>query len=318
MPRLDRRSFLANALALGIVGRASSTTGDEQRAAPPRIGLGFSLYGMKSMTPVAGLGVVREIGYDSVELPVMADWPADAKRWPAKDRREFRDALADRRLRLSGLMENLPLVGPAVRLDDHAERLKHAFELSRELSPASPAPVETILGGNPARWDADKQELVDRLGDWANVAAAQEVTIAIKPHVSGAMHRPEQAVWLLDQVASPWIRAAFDYSHYQLREIPLAEAICTLARSSVFVHVKDARGTPDKFQFLLPGEGTTDYVALLAGLAKAKYRGDIVVEVSGQIHTKADYDPIAAARKSYLALAPAFERAGVARRPDRS
>jgi len=314
MTTFDRRSFVAAGIlgAIGLQTRAGFA--DERDATPPSLGLGFSLYGMKSLEPVEALRSIRETGYDCVELPVMADWPADAARWPGPPRRAFRDALAERRLRLSALMENLPLVGPAVNLAKHAERLKFAFDLSRELVPDSPPPVETILGGNPSRWDMDKLELAERLGEWAKIAAAHQVTIAIKPHVSGAMHRPEHAVWLLEQVASPWIRAAFDYSHYQLQEIPLHDAVRQLARHSVFAHVKEGRGMPGKFQFLLPGEGTIDYVALLKGLMKNGYRGDVVVEVSGQIHAKPDYDPIAAARQSYQALAPAFERAGVKRR----
>lgn len=283
-------------------------------AAAPALGLGFSLYGMKSLAPRDALRTLAEIGYDCVELPVMADWPADSRSWGAADRVLFRRELAERKLRLGGIMENLPLIGPDVKLDAHADRLRRALALARELAPKAPPPVETILGGAPARWDATRQELVERLGAWAKIAAEHEVVVAIKPHVAGAMHRPEHAAWVLEQVASPWIRAAFDYSHYELRGIPLAESVKTLAKSSVFVHVKDARGTADKFQFLLPGEGATDYAQLLAALAEAGYRGDVVVEVSGQIHSRPDYDPVAAARKSFSPLAAAFTKANLSRR----
>ncbi len=54
---------------------------------------------------------------------------------------------------------------------------------------------------------------------------------------------------------SPWLRAAFDYSHFQLRGIALRDAWNELARDTVFIHVKDSTGDLAKFQFVLPATG---------------------------------------------------------------
>jgi inosose dehydratase len=174
--------------------------------------------------------------------------------------------------------------------------------------------IETILGGKPSEWDQIKDRLATRLRAWAETAAAERILIAIKPHVANALHTPEAALWLQKQVNSPAIRLAYDYSHFALRKLSLPETVRLLVPQSVFIHVKDARGTPEKFEFLLPGEGDTDYVQYLKLVKAAGYRGAVVVEVSGQISNRAGYDPIAAAKESYAHLAQAFAKAEVRRK----
>ncbi len=148
------------------------------------------------------------------------------------------------------------------------------------------------------------------LGDGA-AAAASRTIIAVKPHVGNALHTPEGATWLLRQVDSPWLKLAFDYSHFVLRGLPLEKTITTLLPDSVFIHVKDARGNADKFEFLLPGVEGIDYPDYFRCVRAAGYRGPVVVEVSGQISGRPGYDPIAAAKRSYANLAPAMKKAGL-------
>ena len=93
----------------------------------------------------------------------------------------------------------------------------------------------------------------------------------------------------------------------------MAESIRVLVPHSVFIHVKDAAGDASHVKFLLPGEGTIDYAKYLKQVWAAGYRRDVVVEVSGQIHGRAGYDPIDAARRSYKPLAAAFQAAGIRR-----
>ena len=86
-----------------------------------------------------------------------------------------------------------------------------------------------------------------------------------------------------------------------------------LLPKAAFIHVKDTEHAQGKRGFLLPGEGSIDYVAMCKQLATSTYRGDVVVEVSSQVSNKPGYDPLAAARKCYNHLADAFSKAGVRR-----
>jgi inosose dehydratase len=306
MQPLSRREWLATTAALAAAQLCRRTLAEEVKSRHPL--LGFSLYGMKSLPLIDALQHCAAIGYRAVELPVLADWPADSAKFSATAQREFRDALAKHALRLASLMDNLPLLGDEAKHRSNLQRLQAAAEISRTFDSTDPPLVETVLGGKPAEWDQVKQQFVDRLGEWAQVMADAKVKLAIKAHIANAMQRPEQLRWVLEQVNSPWLTAAYDFSHFELQRLDVRDTIKLLAERTTFVHVKDAQGEPGKFQFLLPGEGKTDYDQLFRLLAEEGYAGDIIVEVSGQIHSKPGYDGVAAAKKCYAALAPAMKR----------
>jgi sugar phosphate isomerase/epimerase len=311
--RIARRNFFSRAAIMTCATLASRaiTRADD---APRTIGLGFSLYGMKSLPIDRALNALAEIGYDCTELPVMPDWPADSTRLGADARRAIRSQLTARGLRLTALMENLPALGDDAQHRANLDRLKRAAKLARDLAGDKQTPlIETILGGRPGEFDMVKVRLVERLRDWAKVMDDAQVLLAIKAHVSNATQRPEQLLWLLDGVASPWLKAAYDYSHFQLQDLTMKATTDVLLPQTVFIHVKDTEHALGKRGFLLPGEGTIDYASLFKLLGQSTYRGDVVVEVSSQVSNRTGYDSLAAASKCYNHLADAFSKAGLKR-----
>jgi inosose dehydratase len=309
---VSRRTFFA--LAASAAALALARCAHSEAAAKRTIGLGFSLYGMKSLPIADALKSCAEIGYDCVELPVMADWPADSARLSADARREIAARLDDLGLRLSALMENLPAIGDEREHAPRLARLKRACQLAQDLGQDGSQPiVETILGGKAGEFESVKEQLVTRLGAWAQVAETARITIAIKAHVSNATQQPGQLSWLLEQAASPWLKAVYDYSHFQLQGLELGKTLADLLPTTAFIHVKDTEHALGKRGFLLPGDGSIDHAAYFKLLAESSYGGDVVVEVSGQISSQPGYDPIAAARKCYNHLAPVMERAGIPR-----
>jgi sugar phosphate isomerase/epimerase len=302
-----RRAVLQAACAWWAAAVACSDSQDEG------LSLGFSLYGMPGIGIEEALGACAGIGYDSVELCLNPGYPTEPGRLTDADRRSLRRLLAQTGLEAPALMVNFRLLGDQQHRSRNLEGLREAAELGLDLAPEAPPLIETVLGGRPAEWEQVRDDMARELERWARAGEEARTTIAIKPHVSGALHTPEGALWLCRRVGSPWLRLVYDYSHYALRGLPMAETVEALIPESVYVHVKDAAGDPTQPRFLLPGDGDTDYRALLGLLWRRGYRGAVHVEASAQLHRQPGYDGIAAARRGYAVLTKAAAGAGVPR-----
>ena len=316
--RLDRRRFLrAGAAACGAATLSSpwspTVRASQAQEQAGHITLGFSLYGMKSLALDDALAACSKIGYDAVELAVMPDWPAAPAKLSADDRRRMRERLAELGLALPALMENLNLAADDAADRQQRERLKAAAELAHDLAPDAPPLVETVVGGKAGEWPQVKNQFADRLAGWVRVAEQTETVLAIKPHRYGALNVPADAAALVKQLASPWLKLAYDYSHFQYRELPLEETLKEMIPLTRFIHVKDTVLANGHARFVLPGDGGFDYVPLLRQAAALGFRGCVCVEVSSMVSSQPGYDPLAAARRSYDYLAAAFVKAGIKR-----
>jgi sugar phosphate isomerase/epimerase len=255
------------------------------------------------------------LGFDGLELTVIPGWTTDAAELDAGERRRIRALYDDHRLELCGLSGNTPLL--TSDMAEHAKnmaQLRGYLDLASELQrPGERLTVSTTSGGGPDDWDRVRAMLVDRFGELAQYARNAGVLIAMEPHVGAALHRPEQALWLLEEVDSPGLTIHFDISHFNVQGMAMEPVIAQLAPHSAHTHVKDERGLAPDHEFLIPGEGEMDYVRYLTAMRRAGYDGHIVVEISLMVQRRPGYDALAAASQSYLVLARAFEIAGITR-----
>lgn len=296
----NRRQFLQHAAAAAALAAFPLPL----RAAESSISLGFSLYGMKSLPIADALKICAEIGYSNVELTLTTGYPTEPSLLSALDRQALRESLAKNRLYVSGLMDNLSLVADDAAHAKNLDRIKAAAELAHSLAPDKPPILESVLGGKSADWDSLKVKMVDQAGDWAKIAAENGLTVCLKPHVYSAIDSPQRLLWLQQQVASPFVKLCYDFSHFEVQGMEMEATLKPLIAETRFIHVKDTAGDAKKVQFLLPGEGRTDYAHYSALLRKANWSGPVVVEVSAMVFNKPGYDPTAAAKKCFAALAP--------------
>lgn len=305
--RVPRRAFLTT--TAGTLAMTCLATGQTPRSEVPS--LGFSLYGMKSLPLEVALKTCAEIGYSHVEMALNVGYVTEPTTFTAQSRQTAAAMLTHLKLGLPCLMVMLSLTADDKAHASALELIATASELGRELVPERPPILETILAGSPAKWNEQKRGMADRLRDWAVAAEKAKTVIAIKAHVGSAVNSPERLLWLLDEVKSPAIEVAYDYSHFELQNIDMEESMKLLLPRTKFIHVKDSQGEAAKFQFVLPGQGRTDYVKYFSLLRQHAYAGPVCVEVSGQVFNKPGYDPVTAARQCYETLSVAMKKAHV-------
>jgi sugar phosphate isomerase/epimerase len=321
---------------LGLIGTTLAAAGALRLpaaraadAAPGGMTLGFSTYALRSFAPADAVRAVAGAGFDAIEIACLDGFPTDPATLAPAGRAELRRALADAGLRLSALMDNLPIHGDAKSHAANLVRLNRAAELARELNPDGPSVIESVLGGGPGKFADLRDSYIARLREWNEIGRKHGVTIAIKPHRMNAVDSVAKANELLMATlpagadGPPFaLRLAFDWSHYALRPdladdrgpMTVERAVAEARPHLAFVAAKDVELVDGKPTFRLPGEtGKTDHAAVIKALHASGYRGDVNCEVSSVIWKAAGYDAAAAMKQCYAKMSAAFDAARVKR-----
>ncbi len=277
--------------------------------------LAFSTWGMQKTPIDVAVKHCAALGFDGLELTVIPRWPTDAATMDAAERKRIRTLYDDNHIDLCGLSGNTPLLtGNAAERARNASTFKTYLDLAAELQkPGEHLSVSTTSAGEPGSWETVKDELVDLFGNAAMHAESVGVVVGAEPHVSNALHTPEQAIWLVEQVNAPALGVHFDISHFNVQGMDMEKAVAQLVPYTVHTHVKDERGIAPNHEFLIPGEGDMDYVAYLKAMDRAGWKDYITVEISLMVQARPDFDALAAATQSYRVLSRAFEDAGISR-----
>lgn len=240
----------------------------------------YSFKGFPNWPLEKSFALAKQLGYTGVEL-------FEPRKALAI---EVREMIAKHKLPVVSLMEDLRLTGDEkLSLDQLDQSLRLAKEIGRPM-------VETIVGGKPPEWPQLKAQFEQRLEKWTERAEKYKVVVAIKAHIGSALHTPKDAAELCKKMKSKYCRLNFDYSHFQLQGMRLAESLDAALPFAAMVHIKDSQGDAAKYRFVLPGAGSIDYANYARELAERKYSGPVVVEVSSHVLQEKTFEPEAAAR----------------------
>ena len=277
--------------------------------------LGYSTWGMPTVPIDTAIHHIAQLGYDGIELTIIPRFTTELSTLDAAERKRIADMLKQHNLALPAIAAHSSLLETdAAAHERNMWRLKGGVDLAVELAQGDELPaVNTTPGGKPEQWETLKNFLAERVGELVDYAAERGVTIAMEPHIGAIIDTPAKVLELLESVNSPYLKVNFDISHFDIVGMLTEETVSALAAVSAHTHVKDQRGIAPDFEFLIPGEGTFDYVGYLKAMQAHGYDGFITAEVSFMVQARENYNPLAAATLSYETLSRAFTEAGIER-----
>ncbi len=277
--------------------------------------LGYSTWGMPTVPIDHAIRHIAALGFDGIEIAVIPGFTTELSTLDSAERLRIKQLLRTHSLALPAIHANASFLehDPDLHAANMA-RLRGGIDLAVDLAIGDRLPVvATTPGGQPEQWEEHKNLLVERASELAAYAASRGVTITLEGHIGAIVETPAQVLEVLALIDSPFFKANFDISHFDILGMLIEETVAALAPHSAHAHVKDQRGRFPDFEFLIPGEGTFDYVAYLRAMHAHGYTRFVNAEVSFMVQRRPDYDPMAAAEQCYTVLAHAFAAAGIER-----
>jgi sugar phosphate isomerase/epimerase len=160
------------------------------------------------------------------------------------------------------------------------ERLTQLFALARDLG----VPIVNVGSGGKTGDEASTREAIEKMRDFARLAADHGVKLAVKPHVGQAIYNAETGLRLMNEVAESAIGLNFDPSHlFRANETP-QEVVPRWGSRILTSHFRDCpwrEGSPGSPEQQIPGRGIVDIPATLRALRSIGYAGPLNLEVIG-------------------------------------
>jgi sugar phosphate isomerase/epimerase len=200
--------------------------------------------------------------------------------------RMLKERVADLGLRVHSLHapfgHDVNLTSPDASQREHAlDRLGRAADVLCALNPVGLYVIHP--GGEDQRWvwerDVRLALSVQGLTRVWEACRARGLTLAVEtplPHLLGG--QPADFRWILERLPADGLGVCVDTSHCSLGGF-LDEALESWRAQLVHVQASDNRGHTD--DHLPPGQGVIDWTRLRATLARLRYRGVFMLEVSG-------------------------------------
>ena len=279
--------------------------------------IAYGTYALPETLLEEAIPFLRSVGYDGVEICVsqrhLKALPSD---YDSQRRRRVGELLTAHQLEVPAIM----VVGAHLWQPDdrqHRENLhliEESARLAHDFAVREPVVVSVGIGGKTTHWERDKEGIVERLRDFAALAADKDFVIAAEAHCGAAVDRSERALEVINAVGSAHLKLHFDIVHFFLAGESIEECVARLVPITAHTHITDTQRHADgTFDFHILGDGELDATAYIRAMDRAGWDDFITLEVSTRVWSRKGHDSEETARKSYAALRSAFDKAGILR-----
>lgn len=266
--------------------------------------LGYSTYALKMVDPFEALQLIKDVGYEALEVCLSENWPTSPLRFSTSQQEDLGKLAQDLGFPSPILFGNIDVCAPSAGRMTMFDLTKTKFEMAHRLHfDDSQVLVTTTPGHSAPPWDSGKEQMRDAFLLLADMAAENGVVVAIEAHAGTDFETPEKAVWMMEQTHHPNLTLDLDISHFVVEGSGMAHSVELCAPYSSMVHIKDGVKVDGRIEFCLPGDGGIDVTGFLSALRANGLEGTpVYAEVSVQQSFKDDYDPRGAAEFCYNAL----------------
>lgn len=255
-------------------------------------GIFESVYGKDSLEKAAKK--IKEAGFQSIQLnPFFADGGALAPDKITKAKaKKIKEIFDEQGIKIVGIGSYGRFISPDPAeknqiIEDTKKWIKLAKDFGSDL-------VVTEVGSKHAtnNWqDCPEnetaetwEEVVEVYKDLAKFAAKYKVNVAIEPHFGQAVKGAKDLRRLLDEVALPNLKIAYDAANSvnaqneKHQEQEIEEAFELLGEDIILVHAKDAVIQNGTTEFVPAGQGVLPYRKIFQVLKKYHYDGPVLIE----------------------------------------
>ena len=274
--------------------------------------LGYSTYALKMVDPFEAIQLIKDTGYEALEVCLSEDCLTSPLRFSPAQQTDLRKLCEDLGFPSPILFANIDVCA------SHSDRMmmidltKQKFEMAHRLHfDDSPIMVTTTLGHSAPPWESEKEEIRDAFLRLADMAAENDVVVAIEAHAGSDFETPEKAVWMMEQTKHSNLKLDLDISHFVVEGCEMVRSVNLCAPYAAMVHIKDGEKKNGKVQYCLPGDGGIDVTGFLDALrANGLEDMPVFAEVSVQQSSRIDYDPKGVAEFCFIALDKARKELG--------
>lgn len=208
-------------------------------------------------------------GYENVELAAIAGMCEHVS--IGDDTEKIKELLAQ---------HNLTATAMEAATND-GERLKNLLALAAQIGVG----IVNIGSGGKTGDEDSTRDSINRMREFARMAADAGVRLAVKPHVGQAIYNAETGLRLMNEVTEGAIGLNFDPSHLARADDNPAQVAPLWGSRIITSHFRDCPvrvpgppGTPD---LQTPGRGALDLPEILQALKDTGYSGPVNLEVIG-------------------------------------